>query len=213
MITACVLWDLDGTLADTATDIALTVNEMLEASGLPPLRLLDVHAMIGAGAKNLVDRAVHAAGGEPDPRHLERFLAAYRAQPRRVAELYPGVAELLAAVRVPQGIVTNKPEGIARALLAALSVDRHFGVIIGGDTLTVRKPSAAPVLAAMRALNVSSAVLVGDGPHDVGGAQAAGIPCIGVTWGIGVPAGASRVVRSVPALRDALAARGACRYR
>lgn len=206
-----VLWDLDGTLADTATDIALTVNEMLVGAGLPPLPLTDVHTMIGSGAGHLVDRAVRAAGGLPEARHLHAFLEGYRAQPRRVAELYPGIAALLAEVRTSQAVVTNKPAGVSRALLGALGVAGHFPVLVGGDTLPVRKPDAAPVHTAMRELGCTAAVMVGDGPHDVGAARAAGIPCIGVGWGIGVPAGADRTVRDVPALREALAAYGALR--
>lgn len=211
MTAPALLWDLDGTLADTATDIALTVNEMLTAAGLPPLPLTDVHGMIGSGAGHLVDRAVRAAGGVPGARHLEAFLAGYRRQPRRVAELYPGIAALLADVRVPQGVVTNKPEAVSRALLAALGVDAHFSVVVGGDTLPVRKPDAAPVHAAMRALGVTDAVLVGDGPHDVGAARAAGIRSIGVLWGIGSPVGADVTAHDVGGLRDALAALGILR--
>ena len=208
-----MLWDLDGTLANTAVDIALTVNEMLVQSGLHPLDPTAILAMIGAGARNLVDQAIRAAGATPEPAHLERFLAAYRAHPRRVAELYPGIRELLACIEVPQGVVTNKPEGIARDLLAALGVAAHFAVVVGGDTLPVRKPDGAPIRAAMRALGSEHAVLVGDGPHDVGASRAAGIACIGVTWGIGSPQGADTVVDDVWALRQALAARGTCRYR
>lgn len=208
-----VLWDLDGTLADTARDIALTVDEVLVAAGLPALGEARVRAFIGDGARSLVDRCVVAAGGEPSTEHVAAFTARYRATPRRVAELFPGVRDLLADVVVPQGIVTNKPEAVSRALLAELGVLDRFGALVGGDTLTQRKPSAAPVREAMVRLGVERAVLVGDGPHDVGGARAAGIPCIGVEWGIGDPIGADRRVATVAELRDVLAEFGVCRYR
>lgn len=206
-----VLWDLDGTLADTAVDIALHVDEMLEASGLAPLGLERVRAYIGDGARSLVDRCVVAAGGAPTPAHVARFMAAYRARPRRQAGLYPGIEALLAAVVVPQAVVTNKPEAVSRALLAELGVLHRFGALIGGDTLPERKPHAAPLRRAMAELGVERAVMVGDGPHDVGGAHAAGLSCIGVTWGIAQPVGADHTVATVAELRVALAELGACR--
>jgi phosphoglycolate phosphatase len=92
-------------------------------------------------------------------------------------------------------------------------VAHHFRAVVGGDTLAVRKPDAAPVRAALAALDERGGVLVGDGTHDVGAARAAGLDSIGVTWGIGSPVGATEVARDVTALCEALAGRGLCRYR
>ncbi len=212
-MTAAVLWDLDGTLADTVADIADTANDMLTAAGFAPLPRAQVRGFIGDGARSLVDRVVRAAGGEPTAAHVARFMAAYRARPCRTATLYPGIAALLAEVGAPQGVVTNKPEAVSRGLLGALGILETFGVLVGGDTLPHRKPHPGPVRAALAALECEGGVLVGDGPADVGAARAAGIRSIGVTWGIGDPAGADHLVTDPAELRELLADLGALRYR
>lgn len=204
-----LLWDLDGTLVDSVEDIAAAADRMLRDAGLPPLGVARVRAFVGEGARRLVDRCVQAAGGEPGPAHLERFLAAYRAAPVVHTRAYPGIPALLAEVAVPQAVVTNKPEELSRAILARLGL--HFPVVIGGDTLPVRKPDPAPVLHAMRLLGVEAALLVGDGPADVGAARAAGIGLLGVGWGISRPEGAGPLLEDVAALRRALAERGLLR--
>ncbi|MSQ01675.1 MAG: HAD family hydrolase [Myxococcales bacterium] len=208
---ASVLWDLDGTLADTAADIAMTVDEVLVESGLPALGEVRVREFVGDGARLLIDRAVAAAGGEPGPGHVARFFAIYRARPRRVAALYPGIEEVLGQITVPQAVVTNKAAGIASALLAELGVLDAFHCVIGGDTLPVRKPDAAGLTEAMRRLRVTTTVMIGDGPNDVRAARAAGVPVIGVDWGIGRPEGADWRVGEVAQLRTLLAELGVCR--
>ncbi len=208
-----VLWDLDGTLADTAADIALTVNEMLAEFGLATLPEARVRAHVGAGAKQLVDRCVVDVGGTPAPEQVRWFMDRYRAFPQRLSAIFPGMAALVADVTVPQAIVTNKPAGVSDALLRALELRAPFAVLVGGDTLPQRKPDPEPLRYAMAQLGVTEAVMVGDGPHDVHGARAAGVPVIGVAWGMGDPAGADRVVRDADELREALAGYGAFRYR
>lgn len=212
-MTQSVLWDLDGTLADTVDDIARTIDAMLAASGLPQLGSATVRAMVGGGAAKLVDLAVRAAGAEPTAAHLETFRALYRANPRGTATLYSGIAEILADVTVPQAVVTNKPADVSAALIGLFGIAERFGAIVGGDTLAYRKPDPQPVHFAMMQLGVRSAVLIGDSPQDVGAAAAAGIPSIGVTWGILQPTGATEIVTTRAELRQALARRGACRYR
>lgn len=203
-----VLWDLDGTLVDSAGDIAAGVDRMLVRTGRRPLGEAVVRGFIGDGAKKLVDRCVTAAGDTPRPADLDVFLEEYRAGLVVRTRIYDGVAELLADVDAPQAIVTNKPEDLSRRILAALDLARHFPVVIGGDTLPVRKPDPEPVHAALRMLGATAGVLVGDGPADVGAAQAAGIPMIGVGWGIARPAGADVLVETVEGLRAELARRG-----
>lgn len=212
-MTRAVLWDLDGTLADTAADIALTIDELLEHIGLPPLGEDRVRGFVGDGARSLVDGCVVAAGGAPDPAHVAWFMARYRAYPCRKARCYPGLAALVERLDAPQAVVTNKPEAISRDLLAALGLGARLTVVIGGDTLPVRKPHAAPLLAAMARLACTEAVMIGDGPHDVHGARAAGVPVIGVDWGIGRPEGADVRVGDAAALAEALARYGVGRYR
>lgn len=204
-----VLWDLDGTLVDSSGDIAAAVDRTLTAWGLPSLGLAGVRPFIGHGARNLVERCVGAAGGRFEPAMLEHFLVDYRAHLcERTAVHPPGLRALLARVRAPMAVVTNKPEAHSRALLEAVGLAGHFPVVLGGDSLPRRKPDPAPLFEAMRRLGASGAVMVGDAAPDVDAARAAGLPVIGVAWGIGDPGGADVVVADVEALAAALAARG-----
>jgi phosphoglycolate phosphatase len=196
-----VLWDLDGTLVDTASDLSAAIDRMLADSGLAPLGEATVRRFIGHGARNLVDRCVREAGGEPGPDHLAAFLARYREGLCVLSRPYPGIPALVRELRC-QAVVTNKPEGLSRALLDAL--DLEIPVVVGGDTLAVRKPSPAPVRRALELLGVATGVMVGDGEPDVQAGRAAGLRVIGVGWGIATPAGADRLVRSVTELRAAL---------
>ncbi|MBM4393134.1 MAG: HAD-IA family hydrolase [Deltaproteobacteria bacterium] len=208
-----ILWDLDGTLADTVDDIAHAIGLTLAAHGLPPLGAERVRPFIGDGAPRLVDRCVRAAGGEPTHAHLGTFRDAYRAYPRVTAALFPGIREVLEWVPVPQAVVTNKPEDVSRALLAALEIDHFFGAVVGGDTLPVRKPDAEPLRHALRQLGATRGLMVGDGPQDVAAARNAGLPVVGVDWGIHAPVGADARVTTCVALRAELAARLGPRYR
>jgi phosphoglycolate phosphatase len=208
-----VLWDLDGTLVDSTADLADAVDGMLSDHDLPALGPEVVGRLVGEGAKNLVDRAVARAGGVPAPVHLERFLVRYRARPVARTRAYAGIAEIVRGVVAPQAVVTNKPEDISRTILDRLGLLDAFVTVVGGDTVGVRKPRPEPVQAAMRACASDTAVLIGDGPADVGAARAAGIACIGVLWGISRPEGAEVQVAEVGDLAAALAARGLLRYR
>lgn len=204
-MTVGVLWDLDGTLVDSAADIALVVDELLDHVGLPPLGETRVRGFVGDGARSLIDGCVRAAGGHPDPAHVSWFLARYQAFPCRQSRAYPGLLDLVHSLTAPQAVVTNKPESISRDLLAALAFAERLIVVIGGDTLPVRKPDPAPLRLAMAQLGISEAVMVGDGPHDVHGGHAAGLRVIGVNWGIGNPDGADVRVADSAELAEALA--------
>ncbi len=208
-----ILWDLDGTLADTVDDIAHAIDLTLAAHDLPRLGPDRVRPFIGDGAPRLVDRCVRAAGGEPSAAHLATFRDAYRAHPCVTATLFPGIRAVLEWVPVPQAVVTNKPEDVSRALIAALRIDHHFGAVVGGDTLAARKPDAAPLRHALRQLGAVHGLMVGDGPQDVAAARNAGLPVLGVNWGIHAPEGADARVGTATALRAELAARLGPRYR
>ncbi len=208
-----ILWDLDGTLVDTVDDIAHAVDITLRRSGLPVLGSSRVRRHVGDGAARLVDACVSEAGGTPTAAHYLLFRQVYREHPRVTAECFPGIRELLAWVPVPQAVVTNKPEDVTRALLDALDLTAYFGAIVGGDTLPTRKPSPEPLRLALRQLDAARGVMVGDGPQDVAAARAAGLPVVGVDWGIHAPAGADCRVSTVLGLREALAARLPAEYR
>ncbi len=180
-----VVFDLDGTLIDSAPDIRTSLNLLLNQIDRRPLALDEVTSMIGEGAEMLVGCALAATGGAPDRATVvsltNRFVALYESRSAHETEPYPGVPEALAALRAEQlrlGLCTNKPEGATRVLLSALQLDSYFSIVVGGDTLEgVRKPDPRPVQTVLRALDVSPAraVLIGDSRTDVVVARAAGM--------------------------------------
>lgn len=207
-MSVAVLWDLDGTLVDSVGDIAAAMDRALVRSGRQALGEAVVRGFVGEGARRLVDRCVRAANGEPGPDDLALFLEEYRAGLVVRTSLYPGMVELLARVRAPMAVVTNKPEDLTHGILHRLDLARFFPVVIGGDTLPVRKPDPEPLREALRRLGAAEGVLVGDGAPDVGAARAAGMPIVGVGWGISRPEGADVLVEDALALEAALRARG-----
>jgi phosphoglycolate phosphatase len=210
-----VLFDLDGTLVDSAEDLREALNEVLAREGLRAIEAPEVPPMVGDGALKLVERGLARAGGDPARARelLPRFLSAYEPRAACKTRPYPGVVETLRALRArgPRlGVVTNKPEVASRAILDALGLAPFLEVVIGGDTLTQRKPSPEPVIAALRELGVEprSAVMVGDNRHDVEAARAAGVKTVLVSYGYahGAPhaLGADRVIDGFPDLLSTL---------
>lgn len=190
-----VLFDLDGTLIDTAPDLTTGINGLLGELDRGPYDEATVRGWIGDGARVLVHRALFAAfDGEVDAaleaRGLELFMRHYRECLTDTSRPYPGVAEALATLAgagVGLACVTNKPEGLSRELLGALALDAYFGAVVGGDTLAQKKPHPAPLAHALAALEVSAgqALMVGDSPNDLHAGRAAGCRVAAVTWGYG----------------------------
>lgn len=213
-----VVFDLDGTLIDTAPDLQAHLNEMLADLGRPALDLETVRPMIGDGGRRLLQRGFDASGGLPADADLDmlfaEFLRRYTAMPLRFGTIYDGVVDILEALaqaEIKRGICTNKPQAPADRLLAEIGLDRHFPVVIGGDSLPVRKPDPnhiGTVLARLGA-DPTRAVMVGDSANDVMAAQASGVPCVLVSFGYTrVPArelGAARVIDHMSELPAALA--------
>jgi phosphoglycolate phosphatase len=221
MVKAAV-FDLDGTLIDSAPDLRVAVNKLLIQEGRRPLSLNEVIGMIGDGAAKLVERAFAATGGgnaKTDAKTIAsltaRFLAFYEGHAADLTRPYPGVPETLAQLRDQQwalGICTNKPENATNEVLRALDLARYFGVVLGGDSIAgVRKPDPRLLLAAIERLGASpaEAVMVGDNANDVHAARAAGVPVILRAGGyIRVPAtelGADAVIETFAELPAALA--------
>ncbi len=213
-----VVFDLDGTLVDSAPDLHALVNEMLAELGRPGLALAEIRPMIGDGARALLERGLRASGGVPPTVDLDvlfaEFLRRYIRMPVRLGQVYAGVTgvlEELAAAGVGLGICTNKPQAPTDRLLAALDLDRFFAVVIGGDALPVRKPDAGHLRTVLARLGVDAgrAALVGDSRTDLLTARAAGVPCVLVSYGYTpVPAqalGADRVIDDMAGLGAALA--------
>lgn len=215
---ATVVFDLDGTLVDSAPDLHAAVNRVLgEGLGRPPLPMEAIRGMVGQGARRLVEQALEATGGIAAPGldpWTERFLELYGADPARLTTVWPGVVDQLDSLRrqgVELAVCTNKPEVPSHTLLKAVGLAPYFGAVVGGDTLAVKKPDPAPLLAAIQRVGgePASAVLVGDSPHDVATARAAGVPVVAVTFGYSkvAPAelGADRLIDAFTELPEALA--------
>lgn len=208
-----LVFDLDGTLVDSAPDIHRALNTMLAEAGREALPLPDVRGMIGDGAAALVARAF-AGTGEPAASDalrgwLERFLAAYAAGGHEMTEPYEGVVATLAELRRRGhrlGICTNKPMGLTVQLLDHLGLAGMFGAVLGGDSLPIRKPHPGHLLVTIERLAATAAdvVMIGDSATDVALARAAGVPVAVVTWGYtNVPAaelGADLLIQEFPEL-------------
>jgi phosphoglycolate phosphatase len=204
---AAVVFDLDGTLVETAADLQAHVNAVLGELGRPELELADVRLLVGDGAGTLLRRGLEASGGVPEGVDLDllyrRFLERYTADPARRSTVHEGVIgvlERLQAQGLRLGVCTNKPQAPSERLLAALGLDRFFQAIVGGDAVPAKKPDAGHLSAVLERLGVTPAraVMVGDSNHDVVAARALGVPCILVSFGYTpVPAralGADRVI-------------------
>jgi phosphoglycolate phosphatase len=170
-----VIFDLDGTLIDSVTDLSRSVAELVTTLGGRPLAQDEVAAMVGDGAAVLVKRALSAAGVHPDvPNVLEKFLAIYNRRLLETTVAYPGIEEVLRTTsrRVRMAVLTNKPEGPSRRILDGLGLTAYFDAIVGGDGPHGRKPDPA----GLRALahGDRDVMLVGDSPIDWATARAAG---------------------------------------
>ena len=180
-MTRAAVFDLDGTLVDTAPDLRAAANAVLAAHGAAPLSLAETIGFIGHGAPALVTQMRSARGlaAEDEPAMLRSLLDRYAEAGHERSRLYPGVIEALAMLGdegIVLGICTNKPEAPARALLAHLGLSDRFGAVIGGDSLSARKPDPAPLHAVLAALGADEAVYVGDSEVDEATARAARIP-------------------------------------
>lgn len=184
-----VIFDLDGTLIDSAAQIHATTNRVLAAIGLGPTDRATVQSFVGNGLPALVDQllAYHAAALPPAARAdlIAAFAADYSAN-HDLTTLYPAVRGALgdlATKGAALGICTNKPIVPTRAILDHLELTPLFGTILGGDSLPSRKPDPAPLLAAVQTLRQPRSVFVGDSEVDAETARAAGLPFLLFTEG------------------------------
>jgi phosphoglycolate phosphatase len=190
-----VLFDLDGTLLDTAEDIAKSLNRALAEFHFASLPEEEVRNMIGGGAPALIDRALARLGSPADPgvrtRLLERFEFHYERLHRLKlsrARAYPGAADALRELHelgLKLAVVTNKTRPLAVELLKQLDLGRWIDFVVGGECCGYRKPNPQPLLFACTALQVEprEALMVGDSTNDVTAARAAGIPVVCVPYG------------------------------
>jgi 2-phosphoglycolate phosphatase len=184
-----VLFDLDGTLADTAPDLAYAVNRMREARHLPPLPLESTRPVTSLGARGLLQVAFDIGPEDPGYGALrEEFLRNYEDNICRETRLFPGMDRLLESLEARGllwGVVTNKVERLARLLLGILDLNERASCIVGGDTAARAKPHPEPLLAACREISVEAAqcIYVGDDRRDVEAGQAAGMKVMAAKWG------------------------------
>lgn len=180
-----LVFDLDGTLIDSAPDLAWSVNQLLAEEQRAPLELEHIKTMIGHGARNLIERALTASGGYASDRSVdaltERFLEIYESHGVRETTVYPGVRETLSVIMdqdIQMGLCTNKPEQATLGVLEDLHLSAFFAAVVGGDTLAgIRKPDPRPLLAVLDRLGQSPdrAIYIGDSLTDVQTARAAGL--------------------------------------
>ncbi len=182
---ARIVFDLDGTLIDSAPDIAAAANRTLAEVGVTPLSLAQARSFVGGGAPIFVERMA-AARGLADPAVLlPRFLHHYEGAVAHTV-IYPGVEDALARLRAGGhrlGLCTNKPVGPTRSVLAHFGWDAMFDIVVGGDSLAVCKPDPAPLLAAFEDLGEGPCLYVGDSEVDAETAARAGVPFVLFTEG------------------------------
>ena len=184
-----VLFDLDGTLADTAGDLVGALNHLRQNRGLAPMPLETLRPYASAGARGLIGAGLDIHPGHPEFDALRLgFLAAYARCLSDTTALFPGMAELLAQIEqrgLRWGVVTNKPHRFTEPVMEGLGLMQRAGVTISGDSTAHAKPHPLPLLTACEQLGVAPAatLYVGDDLRDIQAAQAANMPSAAARWG------------------------------
>lgn len=186
---SCVLFDLDGTLVDTAPDMANALNRTLVNHGRQPLAFETIRPSVSLGGVALVKLAFELDEADPELDRLRKeFLAIYRDNLSRESCLFPGMELVLAGleeISASWGIVTNKPAWLTNPLMQDLQLDARTGCIVSGDTLEQRKPHPAPLLHACELLqcNPGETVYVGDARRDIEAGASAGMTTLVAAYG------------------------------
>jgi phosphoglycolate phosphatase len=187
-----VVFDLDGTLVDTAPDLINALNFVLGREGLPPVALHSARNMIGAGARKLIERGLEVDGREASPADLARltddFISYYAEHIADASRPFDGLERALddlTKLGCRFAVCTNKLEWLSKRLLDRLNLSSRFSAICGADTFGVAKPDPAILrqTVARAGGQLSSTIMVGDAGPDIGVARRAGVPVIGVSFG------------------------------
>jgi len=187
-----VVFDLDGTLVDTAPDLINALNFVLDREGLPPVPLESARNMIGAGARRLIERGLELEGRFASVKDVTRltadfidYYAAHIADVSRPFEGLEGALDDLQALGYRFAVCTNKLEWLSKLLLDQLGLSSRFSAICGADTFGISKPDPGILkqTIARAGGQLSSAIMVGDAGPDIGVARLAGVPVIGVEFG------------------------------
>lgn len=187
-----ILFDLDGTLVDTAPDLLGALNVALEAAGAEPVDMGRLRNLIGQGARRMIERGLRENGIASTERQMdgliELFLDHYGRHVADHSRPFPGAVEALdrlAEAGIRLGICTNKFEALSVQLLETLGLSKYFDAVAGADTFAVRKPDGRHLLHTLErmGLDAAGALMVGDSETDVLAARSAALPVIGVTFG------------------------------
>lgn len=184
-----VIFDFDGTLADTWRDIATALNRTLQEAGLPAASAGDVRSWIGDGVVRLLERAVpeHARPAHPISDLVARFLVHYDRCLLETTVLYPGIAACLAQLAGHRlAILSNKPTRLLERLVVGLGLTGRFAAVVGGDAVPAKKPDPAVVRHIIARIGVEpdEKWMVGDSALDIATGRAAGARTIGCAWGL-----------------------------
>lgn len=184
------VFDLDGTLVDSAADIHASLDRTMAGLGLAGFTRPEVIGMIGDGVQALLTKALTARGRPFDGAALDAFMADYNAEASAQTRPFDGIPAALEALRAAgwrMAVCTNKPVAAARKLLDDLGLAGHFAALGGGDSFPVRKPDPQHLLATLAAAGATAgqAVMIGDHRNDVRAAAGAGVPCVFAGWGYG----------------------------
>tara|TARA_R110000868_G_scaffold57591_10_gene177925 strand:+ start:21372 stop:22061 length:690 start_codon:yes stop_codon:yes gene_type:complete len=212
---ASIAFDLDGTLVDTAPDLVRALNAVIVPEGLAAVPVERLRAMVGRGARAMIERAYTEQGqsleAELADRLFERFIAIYQDGIADHSRLFPGVEATLARLAdagATLSVCTNKPSGLSDQLIEAFGLTRYFARIIGPDRTTAKKPAADHIFTAL-GTGHARAAMIGDSAPDVDAARAAGIPSIVMSYGYSeAPAGslgADRLLHDFSHIPGALA--------
>jgi phosphoglycolate phosphatase len=189
-MTLALIFDLDGTLADTSPDLLGATNAVLVARGLPLLDLSSLRHMVGFGARTLITQAMEASGApvteEELPPLVEIFLAHYRAHIADGSVLFPGVIETLTALKAGGArlaVLTNKPQELTDPLLPQLGLDGLFAAVYGAGRKAYTKPDPRIFADVLADCGGGQGVMIGDSITDLNTAKAAGVPCVLVSYG------------------------------
>jgi phosphoglycolate phosphatase len=207
----CAVFDLDGTLVDSAPDLHAALDRLMAVKRRPGFARAEVVGMIGDGVRVLLERAHAARGIALDEAGLQHFMTDYEANAAVLTRAFDGIPELLGGLRDAGwrlAVCTNKPEGAARVLLSGLGLDGHFSALGGGDSFPMRKPDPGHLRATLAAAGAApeDALMIGDHRNDIEAARGAGVHAIFAGWGYGPHsmAGGAPIAADVTGLRALL---------
>jgi phosphoglycolate phosphatase len=207
-----IIFDLDGTLIDSSTDITNAINYAIEPYGINPLTVKDTIALIGEGITKLIEKVVIRSGEKNIDMNtlIQRFLEHYSAHLIDNTTVYPKVRETLAKLdNYKKAVISNKREALSIEVLKRLGLLQYIDLIVGSDTTPEKKPSPVPIFYVLSRLGVGKekTVIVGDSNYDIEAGKAAGIKTIAVTYGyrpIELLNDADKIINNIEELIDCL---------